>query len=379
MVIGVEGNVHVGKTTFINNNFSKFIIIKETKFKQDLNDYDRQLYYIKSEIEKKKNLEVNTIIDRTIISTIIYTIYTETLSSTEKNKIINIIKEKLDTNKIIIPTYIYLIIYPYKLISLNHLKLNKQKGTQNSLVDYNYYLEYSLFFANCYNTFNNILNTKEYRQILSYNSDIFKNILSPKIFNSKVLLDGCPAIGKSTVGYYQKKYKYIKEFKYKKYTLNDYSNQINSIIERVNILNRENILLDTSFLMGITHLFYNEPTSKELKLEMIDKIMINIPLNNYITRIYYLILNKKELIQRKNMDSSKERKHFFDNLNYLEMEIKFYKVLNKRLGFMSNINFIDASNNVIDIVSIIEHTSDKPLMLTDLFYEIKEAIKEGEL
>lgn len=79
------------------------------------------------------------------------------------------------------------------------------------------------------------------------------------------------------------------------------------------------------------------------------------------------------------MDSSKERKHFFDNLNYLEMEIKFYKVLNKRLGFMSNINFIDASNNVIDIVSIIEHTSDKPLMLTDLFYEIKEAIKEGEL
>ena len=91
MVIGVEGNVHVGKTTFINNNFSKFIIIKETKFKQDLNDYDRQLYYIKSEIEKKKNLGVNTIIDRTIISTIIYTIYTETLSSTEKNKIINII------------------------------------------------------------------------------------------------------------------------------------------------------------------------------------------------------------------------------------------------------------------------------------------------
>ena len=97
MVIGVEGNVHVGKTTFINNNFSKFIIIKETKFKQDLNDYDRQLYYIKSEIEKKKNLGVNTIIDRTIISTIIYTIYTETLSSTEKNKII-FVEVKARTN-----------------------------------------------------------------------------------------------------------------------------------------------------------------------------------------------------------------------------------------------------------------------------------------
>ena len=379
MVIGVEGNVHVGKTTFINDNFGKFNIIKETKFKQNLNDYDRQLYYIKNEIEKKKHLENNTILDRTIISIILYTIYTDTLSPTEKNKIIDIIKEKIDKSEMIIPTYIYLIIYPYKLISLNHLKLNKQKGTQNSLVDYNYYLEYSLFFSNCYNNFNNILNTKKYRQILSYNSDIFKSALRPKVFNSKILLDGCPATGKSTVGSSQKKYNYIEEFKYKKYTLDDYSNQMNSIIERINILNKENILLDTSFLMGITHLFYNQPSSKELKLEMIDKIMMNIPLNNYITKVYYLILNKDLLIQRKNMDSSKERKHFFDNLNYLKMEINFYKVLNKRLGSMSNISFIDASNSVSDIVSVIENTSDKPLMLIDLFYEIKEAIKEGEL
>ena len=57
MVIGVEGNVHVGKTTYIKNNFSKFNIIKETEFKQDLNDFDRQLYYIKSEVEKKKQLD----------------------------------------------------------------------------------------------------------------------------------------------------------------------------------------------------------------------------------------------------------------------------------------------------------------------------------
>ena len=32
----------------------------------------------------------------------------------------------------------------------------------------------------------------------------------------------------------------------------------------------------------------------------------------------------------------------FDNLNYLDMEINFYKVLHKRLGSMSNISFVDA-------------------------------------
>ena len=92
MVIGIEGNVHVGKTTYIKNNFSKFNIIKETEFKQNLNNFDRQLYYIKSEIEKKKQLDGDTVLDRTIISTILYTIYTESLTLTEKNKIIGIIK-----------------------------------------------------------------------------------------------------------------------------------------------------------------------------------------------------------------------------------------------------------------------------------------------
>lgn len=379
MVIGVEGNVHVGKTTYIKNNFSKFNIIKETEFKQDLNDFDRQLYYIKSEVEKKKQLDGDTVLDRTIISTILYTIYTESLTLDEKNKIIEIIKENIDKEKITIPSFVYLIVYPYKLISLNHLKLMKEKETQNSLVDYNYYLKYSLFFSNCYYAVNNILSTREYRQIILYSSDIFENVINPKMINSKILLDGCPAIGKSTICSYQKRFEYIKEFKYKKYTLDDYSNQINSIIERVNVLNKENILLDTSFLMGITHLFYNKPTTKKLKLKMIDEIMKNITLNNYITGIIYLILDKQKIVERKNMDKTKERNHFFDNLNYLDMEINFYKVLNKRLGSMSNISFIDASQNVDELVNIIEKYNDIPLMLIDLFYEIKEAIKEGEL
>ena len=31
MVIGVEGNVHVGKTTYIKNNFSKFLDLLKIK------------------------------------------------------------------------------------------------------------------------------------------------------------------------------------------------------------------------------------------------------------------------------------------------------------------------------------------------------------
>lgn len=379
MVIGIEGNVHVGKTTFIKNNFNEFNIIKEIPFNKKLNDYDRQLYYIENEIKKKEKLSNNTILDRTIISTILYTFYTNSLNVDEKKKIIEIIERKINEDKIILPSIIYLIIYPYKLISLNHLKLMKEKGTQDSLIDYSYYLNYSLFFSNCNYASKKIVRTKEYRQIMVYNSDIFKNITTPPRINTKILLDGAPAIGKSTIGNYQKKYQYIKEFKYKKYTLSDYQNQIDSIIERINILNKENILLDTSFLMGITHLFYNEQTSQELKLEMIDKIIGKVFLNNYITKIIYLVLDRDKLIERKNMDKFKERKHFFDNLNYLELEKNFYYILDKRLAKMSNINFLDATYSIEKLSGIIEDIPDKPLLLVDLFYEIKEAIKEGEL
>ena len=46
MVIGIEGNVHVGKTTFIKNNYNKYNIINETEFEPDLENYERQLFYI---------------------------------------------------------------------------------------------------------------------------------------------------------------------------------------------------------------------------------------------------------------------------------------------------------------------------------------------
>lgn len=379
MVIGVEGNVHVGKTTYIKEKYQDYNILSENVFNPTLNNYDRQLFYIKQEIERNKELSPKTILDRTIISIAIYTIYSESLKKNEKEKICKIIKEKIDKKEVIIPSYIYLILYPYKLICLNHIALFKEKGTQGLLVDYNYYIKYTLFFTNRYSSYNKILFTKNYRQALIYDNSIFDNIIENIKIDSKVLLDGCPAIGKTTIGNNQKKYSYIEEFKYKKYTLKDYSNQIDSIVERINILNKKNILLDTSFLMGITHLFYNNRVTKKLKLKMIDEIMKKIQLNNYITKIIYLTLNKNEIIKRKENDKNKDRAHFNDNISYLDLEIKFYKTLDRRLGNLSNINFINASGTIDEITKKVENIKDKPLLLIDLFYEIKEGIKEGEI
>lgn len=379
MVIGVEGNVHVGKTTFINAEFSNYNIIKEIEFKPQLSDYERQRYYIEKEIRRKKSLLGDSIIDRTILSTIIYTLYNNVLPINEKKKIISFIKKKIDLKEIIIPENLLLILYPYKLINNNHKKLMKIKGTQNLLVDYRYYLQYSLFFSNRFGSLNKIFINDGYRQILSYTKEIFNNATIDISINSKVLLDGCPAIGKTTIGKKQNKYRYIEEFKYKKYTLNDYQNQIDSIVERIKILNNGNILLDTSFLMGITHLFYNELSSREFKLKMIDELIKKVPLNYYVTKIIYLLLEKEEIINRKDKDHKKKRNHFYDNINYLDFEINFYKVLDKRLGFMSNITFIEASDTIENLAKMIETIEDKPLLLIDLFYEIREAIREGVL
>ena len=266
MVIGVEGNVHVGKTTYINNSFKDFNIIKEIEHKKDMSNFDRQLYYI--EKEKEKSAIGNTILDRTILSTAIYSL--NKFNGDKYNKLKNIIEYGLLNNEFIIPDYIYYIVYPYKLICNNHKLLYEKKGTQNVLVDYDYYLKYSIFFINS-NSFEKIISTKDYRQIIVYNNNIFNNITKPiKIHNKSYNLD--------------------------------------IIIEKINKL-----------------------SNKEEKINLIDEIMKSTNLNDYITNIKCS--------------------------NYK----KIYKILGKNLGNMSNISL------------------NTPLLLIDLFYEIKECIIRGEL
>ena len=304
MVIGVEGNVHVGKTTYINNNFKDYNILSEIKFQADMTNFNRQLYYIEEEIKRKNKLQKNSILDRTIISIIIYTKYTSTLSLTEKRKIMNIIKKALDNNQIIKPD-IHLILYPYKLLSVNHQDLKEVKKTQDSLVDYDYYLNYSLFFANRKESLNKIINYHDYREIISYKKDIFNLVTNKKRIRKRTLIE------------------------------NDKANNNSNTKD---IINKINDSKEKSFLNDLIILLSNK--SKERKLSIIDKIMSKVPLNNYVTKIICLSKN--------------------DNI------IKFYKVLNDRLGNMSNISFN-------------KDNSHKPLLLIDLFYEIKEAIKEGEI
>ena len=304
MVIGVEGNVHVGKTTYINNNFKDYHILSEIKFQVDMTSFNRQLYYIEEEIKRKNKLQKNSILDRTIISIIIYTKYTNTLTLTEKRKIMNIIKKALDNNQIIKPD-IHLILYPYKLLSVNHQDLKEVKKTQDSLVDYDYYLNYSLFFANRKESLNKIINYHDYREIISYKKDIFNLVTNKKRIRKRTLIE---------------------------------NDKANNNINTKDIINKINDSKEKSFLNDLIILLNNK--SKERKLSIIDEIMSKVPLNNYVTKIICLSKN--------------------DNI------IKFYKVINNRLGNMSNISFN-------------KDNSYKPLLLIDLFYEIKEAIKEGEI
>lgn len=388
MIFAVEGNVNVGKTTFINHfaKKNKIKIVPETAFKKNLFPIERQNYYISSEIEKNnKYKNTNCIMDRTILSVYLYTLISNEFSIEEKSKIIDNINSSLKQNQILIPNELFFILYPYELINKNHKLLVKDKETQDCLVTYDYYMKYNLFFSNKLKKYNGkIIETDCYRQIVSINEHSLYIDLPKKIINGNevVLLDGAPAIGKSTIGLRQKKYKYVEEFKYKPYTLHNYVNQINSIILRINCLKDKNdVILDTSFLMGITHLFYShdEKLTQNEKKAMIIKIMNKVPLYVYISKIIYLYTDNDILEKRKQNDLNKERKHFYDNLKYLDEEINFYEKINKRMGNFSNIYMIEANKKIDDMIEIINKKKSKEVLLVDLFYYILDCIERNDI
>lgn len=382
MVIGIEGNVHVGKTTYIKQNLNSYQRVSEIEFKEDLSDYERQLFYISEEKKRKiknSNYE-NLVIDRTLISTSIYSLNSNIFTKSETEKLRNILNECVIKKDILIPDYIYLINYPFDLINNNHSKEGEKKHTQDLLVDYKYYLKYSLFFSQFTEQLKEIDIIGDFRQVIKFSGKyIFQKVTDDIPVHPKVLLDGAPAIGKTTILKKQEIYTPIKEFSYKKYSLEDYNCQLESIIDRIKILSQDNIMADTSFLMGITHLFYNQKMSKEQKLEVINKIISKVPMCLYITKIIYLSLDVDKLRKRKENDIAKPRLHFEDNLKYLKEEINFYKALDKGLGFKSNIMFLDANQPIGSLIKQIEHYDSKPLLLIDLFYCLYDLIKLDEI
>ncbi len=293
------------------------------------------------------------------------------------NKLVN-------SNNIFIPDKLFFILYPFELINKSHNLLGKEKKTQNSLVDYKYYLKYNLFFSNMLKDKKvEIIETKENRQYILTKCDFIYHNLKKNlpVNDSVVLLDGAPAIGKTSIGKKQSTHKYIEEFKYKKYTLANYENQIESIITRIKCLSNGNVILDTSFLMGITHLFYshNRKVSQDEKLIIINKIVKKIPMYLYISKIIYLYADEKTLLSRKESDKNKKRKHFNDNIKYLKDEINFYKKLDKRMEKFSNIYMIKADKSIKEIIDTINILENKEVLLVDLFYYILDCIKRGEI
>ena len=388
MIYAVEGNVNVGKTTFIEEYAykNKLRVLKENVFPKKIKlGYNRQLAYLELEQKRKESISnQSTILDRSILSIYLYTILSSEFTEKDRESIVYHINELIHNKKVIVPDQLFFIMYPFELINNNHMMLVKDKHTQEILVSYNYYRTYNLFFANqLKNKDTLLLNTMNYRQIIQVKDNAMYHNLKNQIpkFEKVILLDGAPAIGKTTIGKMQNEYTHILEQIYKKYTLLDYTNQIKSIINRVKLINKSNILVDTSFLMGITHLFYSHERelNKNEKLDVIYKIMENVPLYLYISKIIYLYADIDILYARKNADTKRNRKHFEENIKYLEYEKNFYKSINLLMGDFSNIYLIEANKSVDILIKEVQQKEENPIFLVDLFFYIIKGIENGEI
>lgn len=145
MIIGVEGNVHSGKTTYINNflkNNSNFFAVPECKFDENLSDYDRQLYYLQQERAKRVNYKQdNLIMDRTILSTLCYTAFCKELTNEERKELLNVIYSDITDNKYLLFDKLLYVRCDWGIVKDNHIELRLEKNTQDILAE-NSYLDF---------------------------------------------------------------------------------------------------------------------------------------------------------------------------------------------------------------------------------------------
>ncbi len=150
MIIAVEGNVHVGKTTYCNKfaqDNPSYTVVGECKFDPTLSAYDTQLNYLRQEQDKKNiynNLDL--IMDRSIISTFIYTTFTNTLSYEQKVDIVQRIKTLINQQDVILPQKIVFLVTDAQTVANRQMSLGKIKGTQTVLGSLDYYNYYNDFF-----------------------------------------------------------------------------------------------------------------------------------------------------------------------------------------------------------------------------------------
>lgn len=184
MIFAIEGNINLGKTTFINEfikNHNNFLKVDEIPIKLNLSHYDRQIYYIDMEKNKTKYLKVNKnlFLDRTILSTLAYTLHGKYLNKEEQSKIIKIIIHNIKFKNFIEPDKIfYVTTFNNEEIKKNHKKLKAKKHTMDILASDDFLQFFDdLFFhwlQSCKLEQNIFFNNKN---ILVYNTkNLFKRI-----------------------------------------------------------------------------------------------------------------------------------------------------------------------------------------------------------
>jgi deoxyadenosine/deoxycytidine kinase len=150
MIIAVEGNVHVGKTTYCKNfvkDNPEYEIVTECLFDPTRTPYQTQLYYLEQEKNKKLTCKSNNLImDRSIVSTFIYTTFTDTLSNDQKQDIVDKIKTMISQQELILPQKIVFLVTDAWLVEQRQQTLGQQKGTQSILGTLDYYNYYNEFF-----------------------------------------------------------------------------------------------------------------------------------------------------------------------------------------------------------------------------------------
>ena len=183
MKIAVEGNVHSGKTTYIGKFLKEnpeYTVVPECLFDASLGDYERQLYYIDQERQKTTKFAglENTIQDRSILSTLCYTMFMTTISVEQKAELINMILTGIKNGEFIIPEKIYYVRCPADIVAVNHEVLKNEKGTQDVLASNNYIDFYNAQFSKWLETSTKETEISSGDRIISvYNTKkLFKNL-----------------------------------------------------------------------------------------------------------------------------------------------------------------------------------------------------------
>lgn len=397
-IYSLEGNVHAGKTTIMNNVKCENIIRVVENRKPIFNIYTySQISYIYQEVLRKKSvrdLSKSIILDRSFISIIIFNSFAKKILSSSFIKLVFLLAKM---NYILIPDVLSLVIVPYKLTKERHIEGKKNKNTDDDLIDYSYFVYYILFFKSIIEPTEKIF--KNFQHIITGNFE-FKSLekkcllsnKAPQTIFSKICIDGLPATGKTFVlnNYFKDTIFCIdEEQNYEKYTLKNAKNQLNLISKRIQTFSQDcDMVMDTSFLTAICYLFYSKspkvPAYK--KLEWLKSIYATINPFCYITKIIYMETTITNMENYKLLDTSKKRLHFIDNVMMKpEMDNFFYKLnreLVDTLKIEDPILFVDVSKyrekNFNMLVESILYES-KAVLVVDVIFALYNLVKGGKI